>query len=176
MKTLKIGSVESLEVAVAECVRQKVEYTKAMAGRDAAVAAVQKEHQVGLTKRAEDITRLSDMIFEFCVAHRAELFVGKKSRGTDLAEFGFELTPFRVETATRKIRWKDVVERLKRLSWAGIYVRQPEPVPDKQAMLADRESLTPEQCKAMGIEFCQDEQFFIRPLLETAGETVKEAA
>ena len=48
--------------------------------------------------------------------------------------------------------------------------------PDKEALLTDREKLSPEQQTAAGIQFCQDEQFFIRPKPETAEATVKEAA
>ena len=44
---------------------------------------------------------------------------------------------------------------------------------DKNALLADREKLSPEQITAAGIQFCQDEQFFIRPKPETAEDTVK---
>jgi len=35
-------------------------------------------------------------------------------------------------------------------------------------LLADRDQLTPEQRAAAGIQFCQEEQFFIRPKPETA--------
>jgi hypothetical protein len=97
-----------------------------------------------------------------------QLFAERKSRETSLAVFGFELTPHRVETANRKIKWADVVTRLLRLPWGKAYVRQAEPKPDKEALLADREKLTPEQCTAAGIAFAQDEQFFIRPKPETA--------
>jgi len=43
--------------------------------------------------------------------------------------------------------------------------------PDKNALLADREKLSAEQLTAAGIQFCQDEQFYIRPKLETAADT-----
>lgn len=170
MKTLKITSIESLDAAVAEAVRLKNQHALARAEKDAEVIAVEKRHQAKLQKITDDIAVVETMIAEYCLANRSTLFAERKSRETPLAEFGFELTPPRVEPSSRKIKWKDIVARLLRLPWGKAYVRHPEPVPDKQALLADREKLTPEQCTAAGIQFCQDEQFFIRPKPESAQE------
>ncbi len=174
--TLKISSVESLDMAAAEVVRLKIERTRAAAAKDAEVAEVEKRHQKTLTRIDEEIATLEGIVFDYCNANRSRLFAERKSRETSLAFFGFEFTPHRVETSSRKVTWKEVVARLVRLPWGKAYVKQPAPVPDKQALLADREKLTEEQCTAAGIEFCQDEQFFIRPKPETAAETVKSAA
>jgi phage host-nuclease inhibitor protein Gam len=176
MKLLTINSVEGLETAVADVVRLKIERTRAMAVKDAAVAEVEKEHQERLTDLAEEIAEFEGRVQDYCTANRALLFQVNKSREINLAIFGFELTPHRVETTSRKITWKDVVARLSRLAWGKAYVRQPAPLPDKQALLTDREKLSPGQCTAAGIAFAQDEQFFIRPKPETAAETIKEAA
>lgn len=171
MKTLKITSHESLDSAVAEVVRKRIKLTEATAAKDAEVAAVEKRHQAKLTEMAQAIAADEAEIFDWCTCHRTQLFLDKKSRETSLAVFGFELTPWRVETANKKIKWGDVVTRLTRLVWGKAYVRQPEPKPDKDALLADREKLTPEQLTAAGVQFCQDEQFFIRPKPETAADS-----
>jgi phage host-nuclease inhibitor protein Gam len=168
MKTLRITSLEALDSAVAEVVRQRILHTRAAAARDAALAAVEHRHQEGLTALATQITLLEAGIRDFCEARRPELFAVRKSRETNLAEFGFELTPPRVETANKKVKWREVASRLLGLDWGAAYLRQNEPQPDKQALLADRERLTAEQRAAAGIQFCQDEQFFIRPKPETA--------
>lgn len=173
---LVITSPEALDARVAEVVRFKINLTKLTAEMEAEMAAVQKRHQARLGKLQECIATAEAEISSYCNAHRAELFADKKSRETTLAVFGFELTPPRVETASRKIKWADVVTRLLRLSWGKAYLNQPEPKPDKNALLADREKLTPEQLTAAGIQFCQDEQFFLRPKPETAAETKEVAA
>lgn len=170
MKTLKITSIESLDAAVAEAVRLKNQRTLARAEKDREVISVEKEHTARILRIEDEIAAVEGMIAEYCVANRANLFCDRKSRETPLAEFGFELTPPRVEPSSRKLKWKDVVARLLRLSWGKAYVRQPEPVPDKQALLSDREKLTTEQLIAAGIQFCQDEQFFLRPKPESAQE------
>ena len=175
MKSLKITSLESLDAAVAHAVRLKINRTKLTAQMDAEIAGVQKRFAPELAGSAEDIARAEGEIHDYCSANRAALFPEKKSRETASGVFGFELTPPRVETASRKIKWQDVVDRLCRLAWGKAYVRQPEPKPDKEALLADREKLTPEQCVAAGIQFAQDEQFFIRPNAETAEETKRAA-
>ena len=129
-----------------------------------------------ITAKLEEIEAGEQIVQEYCNAHRAELFQDKKSRATSLAEFGYEFTPHRVETSSRKITWKDVVKRLIRLPWGKAYLTTPDPKPDKIALLQDREKFTEEHKKAAGIEFCQDEQFYIRPRLETAAETVVKPA
>ncbi len=176
MKVLSITSPEALDAAVAEVVRLKIKHTEATAGKDAEVATIEKQHQARILSLQETIAELEGRVQEYCTAHRAALFPDKKSRETPLAVFGFEFTPHRVETASKKITWKEVVKRLRRLSWGKAYVRIPDPKPDKDALLADREKLKPEQLVAAGVQFCQDEQFFIRPKPETAEATVKEAA
>ena len=176
MKVLNITSTEALDVAVAEVVRLKIKHTEATAAKDADVAAIEKDHQTKITALVEAIAELEGRVQEYCTAHRGALFPERKSRETTLAVFGFEMTPPRVEPANKKIHWKDVVARLQRLAWGKAYVRTPEPKPDKEALLTDREKLTPEQLTAAGIQFCQDEQFFIRPKPETAVATVMEAA
>ncbi|HXP63118.1 MAG TPA: host-nuclease inhibitor Gam family protein [Dongiaceae bacterium] len=171
MKTLTINSTEGLEAAIAAVVRKRILHTQAVAAKEAEAAELEQRHQPAISNLLEEIAESEANIQDYCLAHRGALFSSKKSRETNLAEFGFELTPPRVETASKKVKWKEVVGRLLRLSWAAVYVRRPEPQPDKQALLADREKLSPEQCLAAGIRFCQDEQFFIRPKPQTASPT-----
>ncbi len=169
---LVITSPEALDHRVADVVRFKIAHTKAVAEMEAEVAAVQKRHQKRIAEILECIASGEAEIASYCQRNRAQLFVDKKSRENTTAEFGFELTPPRVETSSRKIKWRDVVTRLLKLPWGKAYLKTPAPTPDKNALLADREKFTPEQLTAAGIQFCQDEQFFIRPKAETAAETV----
>ena len=169
---LKITSPESLESVIADAVRQRILLTKLKAALDSEIAQVSKLRQPRITEVNDQIAALEAEVQAYCTANRAALFPEKKSRETNLAEFGFETTPPRVETANKKIKWKDVLSRLLRLSWGAAYTRNPESTVDKQALLADRSTLTPEQLQAAGIQFCQDEQFFIRPKPATARDLV----
>ena len=169
---LTITSPEALDSQVADVVRMKINHKLAVGEMEAEMAAIQKRHQSRIAKLLESIADGEGEISDYCNANRAELFAEKKSRETTLAVFGFEMTPPRVEPSSRKIKWADVVARLLKLSWGKAYLNTPEPKPDKNALLSDREKLSPEQLTAAGIQFCQDEQFFIRPKPETAEETV----
>ena len=176
MKILQITSIESLDQAVAEVVRKKIQLTQITAHRDAALAQLSKECQPAITNLGAQISDCEAAILEYCEANRASLFPEKKSRATNLADYGFEFTPWRVETSSRKVTWKDVVKRLARMAWGKAYLSKPQPKPDKEALLKDREKLTPEQLTAAGIGFARDEQFFIRPKPETAADSKQEAA
>lgn len=167
-RVLKITSPEALDSAVADIIRLKIKRTSLVAAKDSEVATIEKRHQAGITGIEAEIAAAEQTVQDYCIAHRAQLFPEKKSRDTSLAEFGFEFTPPRVETSSRKVTWKDVVARLLRLPWGNAYLNQAEPKPDKNALLADREKFNPEQLTAAGIQFVQDEQFFIRPKPETA--------
>lgn len=175
MKSLTITSLESLDTAVAATVRLKIYHTAWTAQMEEQVAAVQKAHAARLARSAQEIAAAEAEIQDYCTAHRAELFPDKKSRDCAAAVFGFELTPHRVETGSKKLKWKDVVARLQRLPWGKAYVREPEPQPDKKGLLTDREKLTPEQLTAAGIAFEQDEQFFLRPKSASAEASTQPA-
>lgn len=175
MKPLKITSPEALDTAVAAVVRTKIRHTALTAEMEAEVAAIQKRYAARLATLAEDIATDEADILAHCTAHRSALFTDKKSRETATAIFGFEWTPYRVETASRKIKIKDVLARLKRLAWGKLYIRTPEDQLDKVTLLTDREKLTPEQLAEAAIQFERDEQFFIRPKSESAEDSATPA-
>jgi len=166
-----ITSPESLDAAVARVVSLRNQHTTLLADKEAELIAVEKKHQLKIGVVLEKIAVHESAILDFCANNRADLFPEKKSRETGLAVFGFELKPWRVETANKKIKWQDVVVRLARLRWGPAYIRTPAPAPDKEALLANREHLTPEQLISAGLTFRQDEQFFIRPKPETAADS-----
>lgn len=172
---MKIISPESLDAHVAEIVRLKLRHAATTARMETEVVTVQKKFAAPLAELCDELKTREADAQEYCEAHRAVLFPEKKSRETNTAVIGFELTPPRVETSSKKIHWKDVVARLLRLPWGKAYVRTADPKPDKEALLADREKLTAEQLTSAGIQFLQDEQFFIRPKSEIAEATIEKS-
>lgn len=170
---MNITSIEALDNAVAESCRIKTTLAADKAAMETAIARIHKHHSARQASYTELIAEIETDIQDYCQANRATLFVTRKSRETASATFGFEYTPHRVEPTSRKIKWADIVKRLLKLPWGKAYINTPEPKPDKNALLADREKLTPEQLTAAGIQFCQDEQFFIRPKSEVADPTVQ---
>lgn len=175
MKKIEITSPEALDAVVGDIVATKIKLTAAQAKRDLAVAQVQKTWQPTLQALGEEIEAKEAKVRDYCDANRAALFATRKSRETTLAVFGFETTPPRVETANKKIKWKDVVTRLQRLVWGKNYLTFADPKPNKEAILADRSTLTPGQLSDAGIQIVQDEQFFLRPKPETAEDSTQAA-
>lgn len=177
MKTLRINSVDGCDASVAEIVKLQIQLAAAKAARDLEVSAVEKRHTKRITELQDQITAVSGDVQDYCHAHRASLFLDAKSRKTPLATYGYELTPHRVEPINRKVKLRDIVQRLLSLRpWGHVYVRYPEPTLNKEALLADRNSLTAEQLWEAGVQICQDEQFYIRPTPEMAEDTVSSAA
>lgn len=172
---LKISSVESLDAGIAEVVRLQIKYTETIARMETEKAGIEKCYAGKIGNLLDFIKQGEVEVQLYCQAHRAELFADKKSRDTLTAVVGFEFTPWRVEKSSRKIKWEDIVKRLKRLRWGKAYVRQPDAQCDKESLLQDREKLTVLQKLAAGIGFARDEQFFIRPKSPAAENTTKEA-
>jgi phage host-nuclease inhibitor protein Gam len=172
---MTITSTESLDARVSEAVRLKLAHATLKTELETEIAKLQKTYAGRLGKLADDIAEVEGQIHGYCTRHRDTLFPEKKSRDSLSAVYGFELTPWRVETLTRKITWREVVRRMQVASWAKAYVRQPEPGVNKAALLEDRSKLSADDCATMGIEFVQEEQFFIRPKAEQAEDTTQKA-
>ena len=167
-RILKIASGESLEATIAEIVRLKIVRTKNRATLDAKIAQLEKDQADSFADQDRKILELETQAREFCTANRGELFPDKKSRETQLADFGFEFTGWRVETA-KKVTAAEAIKRLLRTAWGKVYVRTPSKQSlDKELLLKDREKLTAAQTDSAGIVFANDEQFYIRPKPETA--------
>ena len=163
-----ITSPETLDAAAADLVRARIALTQAKADMEAEAAAVQKRHQARIVALTDDCADREQRLAAYCDAHRAEIFpAGQKSRETPLATFGFRASTW-VETINRKIKWADVVERLQRLVWGENYLTYKPPVVNKEALHADRASLTPEALAQAGIRFVTEDKFYFDPKPETA--------
>lgn len=166
---LNISSTEALDAAVADIVRLRIAHTAATATQDAEVAALMKTHQRTLTDLEQRIAAAEASVRDYCDAHR-DVFGERRSRETSLATFGFRLTPPRVEPASRKITWKEVATRLQQIPDGDRYLHYVEPKVSREALLADREDLTPEALARIGVKFLQDDEFFIEPKPDSASE------
>ena len=172
---LKITSPESLDAAVADCVKLKLELTSLKAAVAARQTDIEKRYAGEICELTHDVAEAESRIRDYCLANRGTLFLDKKSRHSLSAEIGFELTPWRVERAGKKITWKEVVRRLLALTWGQLYIRHPEPEVNKEALLSDREKLSETDQATLAIRFARDEQFFIRPVADQAEPTTTPA-
>lgn len=165
----KITSLETLDAAAADLVRRRIALTQAKAAMDAETAAVEKRHTALIVSINDECSELEGRIRDYCDTHRAEVLGDKKSRETPLCTFGFRAST-RVETANRKIKWSDVVERLQRLVWGEPYLKYSEPKVNKEALHTDKDVLAPEALAQAGIRFVTEDGFFLDPKPETAAK------
>jgi phage host-nuclease inhibitor protein Gam len=171
-----ITSRAALDAVVADVVKLKLEYTEATACMEQEIAEVQKRHQDRLLNLGRQLESREAGVFVYCQRNRAALFLEKKSLDLLLATVGFELTPPRVEKVSGKDTFSKAAARLEGLDWGLTYVRYPDPEVNKDAILADRAKLKPEQLREAGLRIEQDEIFFIRPKSAVAEQSVREAA
>ena len=165
-----ITSRESMESSIAEIIRLKLEHAEETAAMEKEIAAIQADHQDALLGLASQIEAMEAGALIWCLKNR-DLFKDKKSLDFLLATVGFRTTPHRVEKCHSKETWTSIARRLEALEWGSNYIRQPDPLPDKDKLLADRGQFTSDQLKLAGIRFEQDEDFFIKPKSEILDAT-----
>jgi phage host-nuclease inhibitor protein Gam len=164
---ITVSTPEGLEAAVADYVKLKLEHAAAKAALELAIANVQADHQERIADLGEAIDERFCGIQAFCEANRAALFPpDRKSLDYIMAEVGFRKNPPSVETRRKSITFAKAAKLLLGLEWGKLFVRYGEPALDKQALIAARSRLTDEQLSAVGLEICQEEEFFVAPKSE----------
>jgi len=103
----------------------------------------------------------------------AEVFASKKSLDCMHGTIGFRTGQPRLKLLTGRT-WTRVLELLA-LNRLTEYIREKQE-PDKERLLADRQTLTDERLKLVGLNVVQDETFFIDPKREEVGETIGKVA
>jgi len=178
---------EGMEAEVAEYVRLKLRHVAVTAQMEEMKARVEKKYSGELNELGRSIELKFAAVQNYCMVHRAEL-VDEKRKSFSLvnAEVGFRTSPPAVAKRSSKETWEDIATRLQGLELqgpdgasildCGLYVREPAPQVDKAALLADRAIFTPDMLRIMGLEFTQEENFYIEPKSEVASGDSREAA
>jgi phage host-nuclease inhibitor protein Gam len=175
MKPRIISSREGLQAVVADVVAAKLQHADLTVQMESGVAAVQARFQEPMAALARQIEWDEAAAQVWAERNKAE-FGERKNLDLVMATVGFETTPHRVEMVNSKDKWGKVARRMEALDWAEDYLRQPDQEVNKQRLLTDRTKLTRQQLAEAGIEFAQDENFFIRPKSQVLQPSVKEAA
>jgi len=172
---------EGMESAITDYFALQLKRKRAVLKMEEEKLAVEKKHETELNDLAADIELRFASIQNYCELHRDELMpTEKKSFETVNAEVKFAFTPHAVETVgkesekTKAKRLQGLVFPLegdKQLDCGEKYVRIPEPVLNKAALLQDRSLLTPAQLRIMGITFSQTETFSVTPKSELVDAT-----
>lgn len=187
IKPATLHTREAMEAEVAEYVRLKLRHVAVSAQMEEMKARVEKKYAPEVNDLARQIDVKFAAVQNYCMTHRIELITDKR-KSIDLvnAELGFRTTPHAVTKRVSKETWEQIALRLAGLTLrlsdgtvldcGELYVREPAPQVNKEALLNDRKRLTEEQLRVMGLEFSQEEHFYIEPKAEIAEGDTKAAA
>ena len=172
-KTLvTIETRDQLEFAMAQI-------STCMSGRDGLVAKLENEITDARARYEPQITSYGETInenFEACqrwAEANPSAFATKKSLDLMHGTLGFRTSTPRLKLLSGW-NWNRVLEMLA-VNKLTDYIRQKQE-PDKERLLADRETLTDATLKRVGVTVAQDETFYIDPKREDAGSTVGKVA
>lgn len=153
-------------------VNEWVELQASLAAKDAehakTIAALNSHHDTACQAERERLGTLEASVRLFVTTNRSKLFPdenGPKSKSYHNAMIGFRLNPPSVAAMVKGDTEKMIAERLADTEWGGIYMDW-IPKLNKDALLRDREKLAPEQRGEVGIQFSQEEVFFMKSNLD----------
>ena len=136
------------------------------------IAAVRRKHRPQLDEMESFLDKERTWAESWARANPGQ-FGPDRSLACAAATIGFEPAPVRIERASRRWTWSRIAHTLVELPWGKRYLRLPPPEVDKDALLADLATLSPDDLRAAGMRIIQADRFFIEPY---AAEPLQEAA
>lgn len=175
---------EGMEAAITDYFKLQLARKRVVLAMEEAKLNVEKCFEESLNQMASDIELKFAAIQNYCELNRDELMpTEKKSFQTVNAVVEFRFTPHSVQTVGKEGE-KTKAKRLRGLVFkledgteldCDKYVRIPDPTLNKDALLADRTALKPDQLRVMGITFAQTETFSVTPKSELVDATTATA-
>lgn len=150
-----------LDLALGEIRMLTINRNKVALDREAAIQAIDDKTGPALQHFDQLLQERTELVRGWAEAHPEE-FAGKKTLDTTHAQIGWRVGMPQLKTLSGWT-WDRVLEKLRDV--ATHYIRQKEEV-NKQLILMDRESMTPEQLRALGLRVIQEEPFFVDPNLD----------
>jgi phage host-nuclease inhibitor protein Gam len=147
------------EAAVREITLLTIERNRLILERDKAITEINKRYEEPLAKADTDLKSKTELLRNWAESSPDD-FRASKSLPMTHGTLGFRIGQPTLKTLSG-FTWDRVLERLQ-TAGALDYIRVKREV-DKQRILADRETLGPEQLRALGIRVAQDEAFFLEP-------------
>lgn len=172
IKTTTPKTREDIEALVGDLAAAKIEQQGLTAEMDAEIAMVRTRFEAGLALLTERLNVMTEVAHLWAQAHPEE-FAKRKSLEFTQGVIGFRTTPHKLKLLS-KWTWAKVLEKMEPMNFWRAYIRTKKEV-DKEALIANRDGLPPENLAGIGVKIVQDEEFFIEPKL-TAVETRQTAA
>lgn len=166
-KTLKSQAArmtrEDVEAAVRELCLASVRLDERLALLNLELAAARERHEADLSALTQTVDEQTDLVRAWADAHPEE-FATRKSLVMVHGTLGYRTgTP--ALKPVKGVTWDRVLALLKMN--LPHYIRIKEDV-DREAILADRETLGAENLKTLGLRVEQQERFFVEPNKEAA--------
>jgi phage host-nuclease inhibitor protein Gam len=162
-----IETIEGLNARANQLIEMKSRLAAHQAELDTRIAELKTAFDADHRELMQEIDAVVTCCHLYCSTH-PELFPAEK-RSLDFgnARVGFRTNPWKVEMTIKKDTWENVAIRISERNWGDPYVRETVEV-NKDALIANRKELTPEQLKTVGIDITQGETFYIAPNNESA--------
>ncbi|MBI5817439.1 MAG: host-nuclease inhibitor Gam family protein [Verrucomicrobia bacterium] len=178
---LSITTREEMVNGVGKVREWEIKKRKLEADKAAAVLAVEAGHAMGIDEAVQNINAWNDVIKTWCLSHREE-FGGHESIDTVhgkvklyLGAWGTKLLP--------RFTWDKVVKVIKSFGLDNVLLRNFDPEPDKDAMIAYRETPIPNpknptaplMLEQLGVTCERGEFFEIVPKIDSVEAPAAEA-
>jgi phage host-nuclease inhibitor protein Gam len=154
-----LKSREEVETILGDIARVTLQRNQAQIQMDERITSIREQYEQIMAGANLCLEEKTELVRAWAEANPSE-FKGKS------ADFVHAAIGWRIGQPTLKTlagwTWDRVLETLK--SFLPAYIRVKEEV-NKQAIIADREGLTPEQLRAIGVRILQEESFYIDPKL-----------
>jgi phage host-nuclease inhibitor protein Gam len=149
-----------MEALIGEIAKLQLERNGITAALDQEVTQIRKRFEGTLDTLQREIEIKTQLAQVWADTHPEE-FGEKKSIEFVHAVVGFRTGNPTVKPIKKSFTVAAIVALLRKVTWGAKYIRQPDPVLNKEAILLDRETLTEQQLKSVGIKITQDESFYI---------------
>ncbi len=143
------------------------------ANMDASITSIREEHEAELTSLQTTIDEKTTTLQAWADGNPAE-FNGAKSMDMVHAIIGYRTGQHQIKTASGW-SWDRVLEKIRTIPAMLSYIRTKEEI-NKQALIADRDTLGPEALRQFGCRIVQDESFFVEPKLTDQDKAITKAA
>lgn len=164
-KTIPHVDRDSAETAMGALAHASHQRDKLVAQMNLKLTAVREQFEPSIATLTEEVSRQSDLLRAFADQH-PDLFARSRSFKLVHGIIGYRIGNFALKTV-KGITWTRALNLIK--DRLPVYVRTKQEV-DKEAILADRARLTPNDLQRVGLRVEQAEAFYAEPEKDTPQE------
>lgn len=151
-----------LEALVREIAELTLERNIQQTNLDQELTSIRGQYEHTITKLGQDLDQRVELVRAWAEGNPDE-FKGLKSLDLVHGIIGWRTGQPTLKTLSGWT-WDRVLEKLETIGWFS-YIRSKKEV-NKQQILAERETIAPENLRAIGVKIAQSEAFYVEPKLE----------